>query len=108
MTGYRLSPEAEKDVHFIRLYLTKNGGARVARYVLRELRQAIRLLAERPEIGHSRADLTDAPVKFWSVFSYLIIYDPVSTPLSVVRVLHGRRDVEHDLAEALPNSKSGN
>jgi plasmid stabilization system protein ParE len=78
VTRYRLSPEAEKDLHIIRLYLTKNGGGRVARYVLREIRRSMRLLAERPEIGHWRADLTDAPVKFWSVFSYLIIYDPAS------------------------------
>jgi len=106
VTRYRLSLEAEKDLNTIRLYLTRNGGVRVARYVLREIRRSMRLLAERPEIGHRRADLTEAPVKFWSVFSYLIIYDPASAPMSVVRVLHGRRDVEHALQEFSPDTES--
>jgi len=47
-----------------------------------------------PAIGHTRQDLTDRPVKFWSVYSYLIVYDSESRPLTVVAVLHGARDVE--------------
>jgi plasmid stabilization system protein ParE len=50
-----------------------------------------------PEIGHTRADLTARPVKFWSVYSYLIVYDPANVPLTVVAVLHGARDVENIL-----------
>lgn len=33
-----------------------------------------------------RDDLTDRPVKFRSVFSYLIVYDPARRPLPVVAV----------------------
>ena len=33
------------------------------------------------------------PVRFWSVYSYLIVYKPDSKPLKVIRVLHGARDV---------------
>ena len=51
-------------------------------------------LAERPGIGHTRQDLTDRPVKFWSVYSYLIVYDSESRPLTIVAILHGARDVE--------------
>jgi plasmid stabilization system protein ParE len=54
---------------------------------------AIIKLAENPGIGHTRQDLTDRPVKFWSVYSYLVVYDPDSRPLTVVAVLHGARDV---------------
>jgi toxin ParE1/3/4 len=61
---------------------------------LQEIRAAFRLLASRPEAGHLRQDLTPLPVKFWPVFSYLIVYDPAARPLGIVRVLHGRRDVE--------------
>jgi len=39
-------------------------------------------------------DLTDRPLKFWSVYSYLVVYDPASRPLTIVAVLHGARDVE--------------
>ena len=54
---------------------------------------AVALLAERPGIGHTREDLTDRPVKFWSVHSYLIVYDPDSRPLTIIAVLHGARDL---------------
>jgi toxin ParE1/3/4 len=55
---------------------------------------AVGRLAETPGIGHTRQDLTDRPVKFWSVYSYLIVYDSESRPLTIVAVLHGARDVE--------------
>jgi hypothetical protein len=31
--------------------------------------------------GHYREDLTDPPLKFWTVFSYLIVYDPAKRPV---------------------------
>jgi plasmid stabilization system protein ParE len=55
---------------------------------------AVGKLAENPGIGHTREDLTDRPLKFWSVYSYLVVYDPHSRPLTVIAVLHGARDVE--------------
>jgi antitoxin ParD1/3/4/toxin ParE1/3/4 len=91
---YRLSPEAQGDIEDIRKYLVKEGGAALARYVLGEIRQALRFLAETPGAGHARDDLTDEPVKFWSVFSYLIIYDPATQPLGIARILHASRDLE--------------
>ena len=50
-----------------------------------------------PGMGHTRADLSARPLKFWSVYSYLVVYDPASTPLTVVAVLHGARDIENIL-----------
>jgi plasmid stabilization system protein ParE len=49
--------------------------------VLQEIAAAFRLLASHPEAGHFRGDLTPLPVKFWPVFSYLIVYDPAARPL---------------------------
>lgn len=52
------------------------------------------MLAKNPNIGHQRVDLTSRPdVLFWPVRSYLILYRPSPTPLEILRVLHGRRDV---------------
>ena len=53
----------------------------------------MQLLAGNPDIGHLRRDLTLQDVRFWSVFSYLVIYRPGTQPLEIVRVLHGKRDV---------------
>jgi plasmid stabilization system protein ParE len=61
--------------------------------------QAREKLAEMPEMGHTREDLTARPVKFWSVYSYLIVYDPSSSPLSVIAVLRGVRDLEQLLKD---------
>ena len=54
-----------------------------------------------PGIGHWRHDLTDEPVKFFSVYSYLIVYRPNTEPLQVIAILHGRRDIERLLRERL-------
>lgn len=94
MPRYVLSPEAREDLREIRDYLVTEGGRRLARYVLQEISAAFGLLASHPNAGHLRQDLTSLPVKFWTVFSYLIVYDPAPRPLAIVRVLHGRRDVE--------------
>lgn len=94
MPRYVLSPEAREDLREIRDYLAGEGGRRLARYVLQGISSAFQLLASHPEAGHLRQDLTSLPVKFWPVFSYLIVYDPAVRPLAVVRVLHGRRNVQ--------------
>lgn len=93
MPNYVLSPETKEDVREIRDYLVSQGGRRLARYVLQEITASFRLLASHPEAGHLRQDLTPLPVKFWPVFSYLIVYDPAARPLAIVRVLHGSRNV---------------
>ena len=93
MLHYVLSPESRDDLREIRDYLASQGGPRLARYVLQEITAGFRLLASHPEAGHLRRDLTPLPVKFWPVFSYMIVYDPAARPLAIVRVLHGRRDV---------------
>jgi plasmid stabilization system protein ParE len=67
--------------------------------VVLALEDALVLLASRPSIGHARDDLTDRPPKFWSVHSYLVVYDPTSDPLIIVAVLHGARNVAQILKE---------
>jgi antitoxin ParD1/3/4/toxin ParE1/3/4 len=58
----------------------------------------MRKLAERPGMGHLREDLADEPVRFWPVYSYLVIYRADARPLQIVRVLHASRDVRTLLA----------
>jgi plasmid stabilization system protein ParE len=91
---YFLSTEAQEDFRAIRAYYLQESDARVARYVIGEITKALRFLAATPGAGHVREDLTDEKVKFWPVFSYLIVYDPATQPLGIARVLHGSRDIE--------------
>jgi antitoxin ParD1/3/4/toxin ParE1/3/4 len=90
---YVLSEPAVHDLELIKTYLIDQAGASVARHVLREVRGALELLATRPGLGHIPEDLTDLPVKFWPVFSYLVIYNPNAKPLEVLRILHAARDI---------------
>lgn len=89
---YVLTPEAQAHVDEIGAYIAQDS-VDAALKVYDALEEAFDLLAERPGIGHTREDLTDRPLKFWSV-SYLVVYDPSRIPLTVVAVLHGARDVE--------------
>src|ERR1017187_837620 len=99
MSRYLLTPEAKDDLNEIRRYLTAEADSGVARFVLTKVRSTITMLARTPGIGHLREDLTEHPVKFWQVFSYLVVYDPVSRPINVIRVLHSKRDVSGTLTD---------
>lgn len=59
------------------------------------------LLAKNPGLGHFRRDLTDKPVKFLRVHSWLIIYRPETHPLQVTSVLHASRDVSKILGRRI-------
>jgi len=89
---YQLTLNAQGDVARITDFIAEHN-VEAALRVHDALEEAFRHLAERPGMGHTRADLTARPVKFWSVYSYLIVYDPASSPLIVIAVLHGARDV---------------
>jgi len=61
--------------------------------VLREIEDAVEHLADMPRSGRLRNDLTDEPLRSWPVYSYLIFYRPETSPLEVVRVVSGYRDL---------------
>jgi antitoxin ParD1/3/4/toxin ParE1/3/4 len=94
---YVLSPEAAEDLAAVWRYIRNESSIEMADRVEAVIREKILLLAQMPGAGHWRRDLTDEPVKFLPVYSYLIVYRPETKPLQIVCILHGRRDV----AEAL-------
>ena len=96
--AYRLTERAEADVDAITDFMTADNIDAAVKVVL-ALEDAFALLASRPGIGHAREDLTNRPLKFWSVYSYLVVYDPASDPLTIIAVLHGARDVAQILKE---------
>ena len=97
-TTYRLTERAEADVEAIADFIAGDSVDAAVKVVL-ALEDAFGLLASRPGIGHVRQDLTERPVKFWSVYSYLVVYDPAGDPLTIVAVLHGASNVAEILKE---------
>lgn len=96
---YVFSPEAEQDIDDIKDYVTKEAGARIARQVLKQIKDAVTFLSRTPGAGHSREDLTGSAVRFWTVYSYLIIYRATSRPIEIVRIIHGGRDLNGLLSQ---------
>jgi plasmid stabilization system protein ParE len=75
-------------------YVKERNSLEVADRVETAIRDKIAFLAATPGAGHRRKDLTDEPVKFFPVYSYLIVYRSDTKPLQIVSILHGHRDVE--------------
>jgi len=93
MKAYRLTYKAEDDLFTIWSYIAADN-LDAADRLETEIFHACQQLAEKPDLGHFRRDLTQKPVRFFTVRgTYLIVYDPATEPLEVLRVLHGARDV---------------
>jgi toxin ParE1/3/4 len=96
-----LAPEAALDLVQIWSYIGKQSSFQVADRVESVIRDKIPFLAGSPGAAHWRKNVTDQAVKFFPVYSYLIVYRPDTKPLQVVSILHGRREVEQILKDRL-------
>jgi antitoxin ParD1/3/4 len=90
---YILARQAARDLAGIWRYIKKESSQEAADRVESVIRSKFAYLAEFPNAGHWRRDLTRAEVRFFHVYSYLIVYRPGTRPLQVVAVLHGHSDV---------------
>jgi len=89
VSRFLLTPAAKADLEDIS----------AARRVRARHREAMVRLGHMPQMGHLREDLTSEGLRFWSVYSYLIIYRSDTHPVQIVRVLHGARDIRRILNE---------
>ncbi len=99
MSDCLFSREAQDDLFEIITFIAaKNPSA--ARKLIADIQEACFKLAGMPTLGHRRNDLAENPdVLFFCVRKhYLIVYLKGSSPLQVVRVLHGARDAAAELA----------
>jgi len=96
---YVLVPEAALDLVQIRCSIKKHSSVKMADRAESNIRGHVVFLATNPGAGHWRKDLTDEAVKFFPVYSYLIVYRPDTKPLQGVAILQGRRDVEQILKD---------
>ncbi|SRR5258708_10212582 len=94
---YVLAPRSAQDLVEIWRYLKKRSSIVMADHVEPVIREKIVFLSQSPGAGHWHKDLSSERVKFFSVYSYLIVYRPDTKPLQIVSILHGRRDVERIL-----------
>ncbi|MGC2530769.1 MAG: type II toxin-antitoxin system RelE/ParE family toxin [Candidatus Acidiferrum sp.] len=99
--SYIVAPQAALDLVEIWRHIKEKSGEARADRIESEIRHRFSFLARTPEAWHVRENLTDEAVKFFLVYSYLIVYRPKTKPLQIISVLHGWRDVERILKKRL-------
>ena len=90
--GYVLSVDADFDLDEIWEYIAADNIDAADRWIDR-LFDAFEALSHTPGMGHKREDLTNHPVLFWPVGSYLIIYRADRQAIEIVAVTQGSRDI---------------
>ncbi len=93
MTRYKLTGQAKCDVDDIVQYIALESSVDRAIDVYHKFREAFRTLGDMPGMGHFREDLLSGRYKFWSVYSYVIVYEWDVSPIRIIGVVHGARDL---------------
>jgi plasmid stabilization system protein ParE len=99
MSDYALTPLAKADIFEIWSYIADDSEETADR-VEQAIYDACAFLAEGSMRGHSRSDLTGRSLRFWTLTrypNYIVAYRPETSPLQVVAVLHGRRNMRRIL-----------
>ena len=84
-------PEAAEDLREIWNFIAA-GNVAAANRIVDELEGAMGGLAAMPGKGHGRRDVKTPDLRFWNVHPYVIAYQYDAKALTVVRVVHGRRN----------------
>jgi plasmid stabilization system protein ParE len=102
-TPFQFTPEAAEDLDAIWWFIAEDNREAAGRVEL-EIVAACRLLAKHPLMGTRRPDITRLPVRFWTVSkfpNFVIVYRPETSPLQVIAVLHGKRNLKEVLESRL-------
>ncbi len=92
MSGYVLSREADHDLDELWNYISEDS-VDAADRLATKLLDSFEALAQHPGMGHKREDLTSYPVFFWPVGNYLVIYRGERSPIEIVAIVSGARDI---------------
>ena len=92
MSGYVLGAGADLDLDEIWEFIAADNVAAADRWV-GELFDVFDALGQSPGMGHRRGDLTPHPVLFWPIGAYLVIYRAGRSPIEIVAVTQGSRDI---------------
>jgi plasmid stabilization system protein ParE len=99
MSSFVVTPRAKADIFDIWAYIADHNQDAADR-VEQAIFDACAFLAEAPDRGHFRPDLTPRPLRFWTLSrypNYVIVYRPEKPPLRIVAVMQGKRDIQHIL-----------
>ena len=104
MSRYQFTPQAADDLFEIWSYIARDS-VEAANRVEDAVHKACAFLAEGPLRGNAREDLTKLPLRVWTLQAhpnYIIVYDPVTDPLQIIRILHATRNIPAILSQGKP------
>jgi len=91
---YRLTEAAVKDIReIVRHIRVVQKSPQNAKLVAVRLKHQFEILVEMPALGHPREELQDDDALVIEVTGVLVIYDPKLKPLTILRVIHGARNL---------------
>jgi toxin ParE1/3/4 len=88
---YSLSPRAESDLQDIWLSIALDK-PQAADGQISRIMDKIRVAAEFPMMGVARPELSET-ARVLIVGNYIVIYEPISSGIKIVAIVHGRRDL---------------
>ena len=86
--------EGEADALAIWEYIADDDSEAAADRVIARIYDECQKLGEMPGLGHQRENLLDKRNKFWNIWSYMIVYRWEVTPIQIIAVVHGARDLD--------------
>jgi len=93
--AHRVAPQAEADLDDIWLYVAKEAGSMdIATRLIDAITSRFLFLASFPYVGRARDDDFGPGSRSVAVSEYVIIYCVEGQDVSILRVVHGKRDLE--------------
>jgi toxin ParE1/3/4 len=91
MSGFVFHPAALNDLNEIWEFIAADNIDAADRFIA-EIRDSIVKLADFPNMGFRREELSSASLRFHPVRDFLIAYAPDETPLLILAILSARRN----------------
>jgi toxin ParE1/3/4 len=93
--AHRVAPRAEADLDEIWLYVARDSGSiEVASRLIDSITQRFLVLADFPHAGRTRDDDFGTGTRSFAVGEHVIVYCVIGSDVFILRVVHGRRDLE--------------
>ncbi len=93
--AHRVAPRAERDLDDIWHYVAKESGSiEIANRLIDSITDRFIFLAGFPYLGRSRDEDFGVGCRSFSVGEYVIVYCLKAEDVLILRVAHGRRDIE--------------
>jgi toxin ParE1/3/4 len=93
--AHRVAPRAERDLDDIWYYVAKESGSiETANRLIDTITDRFFFLAGFPYLGRSRGEDLGVGSRSFAVGEYIIVYCLEAEDVLILRVAHGRRDIE--------------